>query len=227
MTRSSIRKPEVLDADDPNLIYGFLNLINLYERLPAELYDFVSSGCDDESTGVALASFVHSSLGFPLSLEDIVEIQQVDILVTQQWLQGMMWKLGLSSLSHKFLENPGSIPWDAPLSAAYSILEILSSVSQSSIDAHGISMVWHDFFPLLFISEVNDVLYRNKSYSTSEHKWRTWHDGPAPLALHSPTFGSSTPMTCFGESSVLCPTFRDLNRIYSRSSWKFLGISWV
>ncbi|KAK2762863.1 hypothetical protein FQN54_001038 [Arachnomyces sp. PD_36] len=141
MSRNSIRKPEPLDADDPNLAYGFLNVINIFEKLPVELYDFICSGCEDEASGFALASFVQSSLNFSLSLEGVAETQLVDILVTQQWLQGVMWKFGLSRSPHKLLGNRGSIPFNAPLSAAHSIMEVLSSVSQTSIDAHGISMV--------------------------------------------------------------------------------------
>lgn len=143
MSRNSIRKPEVIDADDPILAYGFLNVINIFEKLPVELYDFISSGCEDEPSGFALASFIQNSLSAPLSLEGVLETQQVDILITQQWLQGVMWKLGLIRSPHKLLGNRGSIAFDAPLSAAHSIMEVLSSVSQTSIDAHGISMVRH------------------------------------------------------------------------------------
>ena len=167
MSRNSIRKPEVFYGDDSNLAYGFLNVINIFEKLPVELYDFISSGYEDEASGFALASFIQSSLSFPLSLEGVTETQQVDILITQQWLQGVMWKLGLSRSPHKLLGNRGLIPFDAPLLAAYSIMEVLSSVSQTSIDAHGISMVRHSLssYPSL---RANSIFHRNKNYLTLE-----------------------------------------------------------
>lgn len=216
MTRSSIRKPEVLGSDDPNSAYGLLNLINLYEKLPVELYDFMSSECDDGASGFALASFIHGSLSFPLNLEDAMETQRVDIIVTQQWLQGVMWKLGLSRSPYKLLGNQGSIPPDTPLSAAYSIMEVFASVSQSSIDVHGISMVW-DSLSLLFIFKANDVLHRNKSCLTWVPTLPIWPDWPIPLAPHPSNFRIFTRMICFGEFLTLYLTSGDLNRICFQS----------
>lgn len=187
MSRSSIRKPEVQVSDDPSIAYGFLNLINLYEKLPVELYDFMSSECDDGPSGFTLASFIHGNLNIPSTLGDTMEIQRVDIVVTQQWLLGVMWKLGLTQSAYKLFGNRGSIPPDTPLSAAHSILGIFASVSQSSIDAHGISMVWGKL-SFLFSFEVNDVLHRYESYLTLVPTLLIWPDWPIPLALHPLNF---------------------------------------
>ncbi|EGE83832.2 C6 transcription factor [Blastomyces dermatitidis ATCC 18188] len=91
--RNSIRKPEIFGGDDPILAYGFLNLINLFEKFPPDLYDWITFRQGDELSGQALVNVILRDLSSPISLEGVLETQQVDILVTQQWLRTAMWKL--------------------------------------------------------------------------------------------------------------------------------------
>ena len=141
MLRSSIRKPEVFDSDDPILSYGFLNLINLFEKLTVDLYDWISTGSEDGLSGITLTGSIQTSLCSPISLDGVLETQQVDILVTQQWLQAVMWRLAMSRSLQKSSGNDGLLPFHFPVTVGKSVLGVLASVSQSSIDAHGIGMV--------------------------------------------------------------------------------------
>ena len=144
MLRLNIRKPEVYNSEDPVLTYGFINLVNLFEKLPIELYDWICS--DDEQdnftpSGTTMTNNIQNALCAPLLLDGVMETQQVDIRVTQQWLQAVMWKLGLSASLEKLIQTQSILPLNVPLTAGKSVMKTLSSVSQSSIDAHGIGMV--------------------------------------------------------------------------------------
>lgn len=143
MLRSSIRKPEIFDSDDPILSYGFLNLINLFEKLTVDLYDWISTGSEDGISAITLTGSIQGSLCSPISLNGVLETQQVDILITQQWLQAVMWRLAVSRSLQKSAGNDGLLPFHFPVTVGKSALSVLSSVSQSSIDAHGIGMVRH------------------------------------------------------------------------------------
>lgn len=139
MLRSSIHKPQVLYSDDPILAFGFTNLINVFEKLTANLYDWVSAGGGDglvEST-----SAIQSSLCKPISLDGVLEIQQVDIFITQQWLQAMMWKLSISHATQPGSRDDVVLPFHLPVLVGKAVMRVIGTASQGAVDAHGIGMV--------------------------------------------------------------------------------------
>ncbi|ODH35400.1 hypothetical protein ACO22_02923 [Paracoccidioides brasiliensis] len=146
MLRNSIRKPEVFNEDDPILAYGFLNLINLFEKLSPDLYDWIVSGQVDEASGQALANLIFRDLSSPMSLEGVLETQQIDILVTQQWLRAAMWKLPEREMFQKSFGSQGTLPSDLSIAARRSMMEVLEVASEAAIDSEGIGTV-HSFYP--------------------------------------------------------------------------------
>lgn len=144
MLRPSIQKPQVLCSNDPILAYGFLNLISLFEKLTVDLYDWLSTGGspDNGMDQASTASSIQASLcNSPVaSLHGIMEIQQVDILVTQQWLQTMMWRVSLAACPSS---KDGNLPFHLPVAIGRAVMGIISAASQAAVDAHGIGMVFH------------------------------------------------------------------------------------
>lgn len=140
MLRNSINKPKVLYSDDPTLDYGFLNLINIFEKLTPDLYDWVAIGGDEAFTAGSVANNIQQNLAKPVPIEGMMQIQQVDILVTQQWLQAMMWKLSMSNSPHP-TDTDTLLPFHLPVLVGKALMDVVGSVSQSAIDAHGIGMV--------------------------------------------------------------------------------------
>ncbi|KAJ9292559.1 transcriptional regulator family: Fungal Specific TF [Paecilomyces variotii] len=148
--RNSIEKPKVLYADDPILTYGFLNLINIFETLTVNLYDWVSTGCDSRYSELPPTRTIQSNLSNQITLDGVVEIQQVDILITQQWLQAKMWALSFLdqnrnsssfSSSHQSISTRGPIlPFHLPILVGKAVMDVISSVSQGALDAHGIGL---------------------------------------------------------------------------------------
>ncbi|XHG01113.1 hypothetical protein AWENTII_004515 [Aspergillus wentii] len=143
MLRSSIHKPQVLCSEDPILAYGFINLINIFEKLTVNLYDWISAGGGDGFFETPSTSSIQSSLCKPVSLDGVLEIQQVDILVTQQWLQAMMWKLSMSHATQPGSRDDTVLPFHLPVLVGKSVMSVIGAASQGAVDAHGIGMVSH------------------------------------------------------------------------------------
>lgn len=141
MLRSSIHKPQVLCSEDPILAYGFINLINIFEKLTANLYDWVSAGGGDGLLERPPTSAIQSSLCKPISLDGVLEIQQVDILITQQWLQAMMWKLSMSHTAQPASRDDAVLPFHLPVLVGKAVMGVIGTASQGAVDAHGIGMV--------------------------------------------------------------------------------------
>lgn len=139
MLRNSIHKPQVLCADDPILAYGFINLINIFEKLTVNLYDWVSAGGGDGE--MPPTSSIQSSLSKAISLEGVSEIQKVDILITQQWLQAMMWKLSMTRASQPGSREDTVLPFHLPVLVGKAVMGVIGAASQGAVDAHGIGMV--------------------------------------------------------------------------------------
>lgn len=169
MLRSSIHKPAVLYSDDPILTYGFLNLINIFEKLKPDLYDWVSVGCNDEFSKAPPTGSIQSELCRPISLAGVIEIQKVDILVTQQWLQAMMWKLSMSCPSKQANRGDAVLPFHLPVLVGKTVLDVIGSVSQGAMDAHGIGMVGIRSC----YSESYANAYRSKNFSIWVHLSQT------------------------------------------------------
>lgn len=185
MLRNSIEKPKVLYADDPILTYGFLNLINIFETLTVNLYDWVSTGCDSRYSELPPTRTIQSNLSNQITLDGVLEIQQVDILITQQWLQAKMWALSfLAHHRHRHSSSSSSsqqsiipistttrgpvLPFHLPILVGKAVMDVISSVSQGALDAHGIGMV-RSPHPLSFLLQ-NHTLTNPLHWNTQEQK---------------------------------------------------------
>lgn len=141
MLRSSIHKPQVLCSEDPILAYGFINLINIFENLTPNLYDWISADSGDRILERPPISAIQSSLCKAISLEGVLEVQQVDILITQQWLQTMMWKLSISHATQPGSHDDAVLPFHLPVMVSKSMMSVIGAASQGAVDTHGIGMV--------------------------------------------------------------------------------------
>ncbi|KAJ5317170.1 hypothetical protein PENANT_c029G11836 [Penicillium antarcticum] len=140
MLRSSIHKPQVLGSEDPILAYGFINLINIFEKLTPDLYDWLSAGGGDSTLERPPTSTIQSGLCKNISLDGVLEIQQVDILITQQWLQAMMWKLSMSHATQPGSHDNAVLPFHLPVMVGKAVMSVIGAASQGAVDAHGIGM---------------------------------------------------------------------------------------
>ncbi|PYH34501.1 putative C6 transcription factor (AmyR) [Aspergillus neoniger CBS 115656] len=140
MLRNSIRKPQVLCSEDPILAYGFINLISIFEKLTVNLYDWVSAGGMDGSSEMPPTSAIQSSLCNAISVDGVSEIQKVDILITQQWLQTVMWKLSMTRATQPGSRDEAVLPFHLPVLVGKAVMNVIGAASQGAVDAHGIGM---------------------------------------------------------------------------------------
>ncbi|KAF7131443.1 hypothetical protein CNMCM5793_004668 [Aspergillus hiratsukae] len=168
MLRNSIHKPQVLCSDDPILTYGFINLINIFEKLTPNLYDWVSAGGGDGFFETPPISSILSSLSKPMSLDGVVEMQRIDILVTQQWLQVMMWKLSMAHASQPGSRDDAVLPFHLPLLVGNAVMNIIGAASQGSVDAHGIGMEQKLFDIGIAVADVARSLGSETSHHLAE-----------------------------------------------------------
>lgn len=70
-----------------------------------------------------------------------LETHQLDILVSRQWLQMLLWQLSVKQglLTTSSTEEPFNLQY--PILLARDVVKTISSVNQESLDCHGIGMV--------------------------------------------------------------------------------------
>ncbi|KAJ5894959.1 hypothetical protein N7495_006650 [Penicillium taxi] len=114
MLPRSIQKPQALCSENPILAYGFVNLINIFDKLTASIYD------------------------------GVLEAQDFDILIVQQWLQTMMWKIPVSSPQPRLQDN-ALLSFHLPVMSEKASMRVISIVSPGSTDPHSIEMEQRTF----------------------------------------------------------------------------------
>ena len=145
-------------SKNPALTYGFLALIDLFDKLTPDFYRILCAKNYNVPDKKASIASTHRNLceSVPL-LNEVLETQRVDILITQGWLQVWLWKLAMTDLLQN--PSPGSepvIPPDSPAVVGKSFMSVFVSVSQSSMDAHGIGMVCSFYLENIFYSNFNN-----------------------------------------------------------------------
>ncbi|KAF4468289.1 fungal specific transcription factor domain-containing [Fusarium albosuccineum] len=137
---NGITKPDVIDSECPVVMNDFVNHISIFEVLPPALYEWHSETHQEKPQGVALAHQINSKLFRDQATTSLIESQQFDTRVTQQWLRVAIWRLVFGNRPSTS-NRPGTLlPFSIPVDAGRAIVESLHSVSQSSMDIHGIAI---------------------------------------------------------------------------------------
>ncbi|KAK1070757.1 hypothetical protein LTR74_003932 [Friedmanniomyces endolithicus] len=138
---AAVAKPALTFHDDPGPVDGFLGIISIFESIPASLYNWLCNPHtemprDAVSVPICFWSLSDASL-FPVGAN---ETQLVNNSVTQQWLRSYLWHIALKYQLPDTVFMADSLPLEAPLSAAKSVMSTIASVSQRSMEVHGIGM---------------------------------------------------------------------------------------
>jgi hypothetical protein len=133
-----------LNSEVPALLYGFVSLITVFEQMIPEFYNW-NTNIVCESQEYSAITTMYQSISNPTALlEEIAETQQVDIIISQQWLLVCLWNY-LVKRYPLHPRNPTSstalLPIQIPLIAGRTVLACLSCASLPSVDAHGIGIV--------------------------------------------------------------------------------------
>lgn len=143
MRGAVVPKPEILDSDCPVTMNDFLNHCRLFESLPTSLYEWQGSGSGSGSAhgDNNVEESVHAEVCSVEPGKAILESQYFDTLITQQWLRVSMWRIARRAPPTGDSSHAKAMSSMLPFDAGKSIMAALASVSNTSKDCHGLSIV--------------------------------------------------------------------------------------
>jgi hypothetical protein len=179
------------------MMYGFSNLVLLFEKILPDFYDW-NIGDLGEPCDLSSLANIYKSVAFasPL-LEEVSETSRVDFVLTQQWLQTRLWRFYMDRKDFCQAQNNSDLPKLLPAIAGKSVMACLSSVAQKSTDAHGIGAVCYSAspFPALLSTANFLVVYQifrelTQSYNSRHIKLIAQKKGTKTIrhwGMHIPT----------------------------------------
>lgn len=158
--RPSIPLPRVFDAEQPKLVYGFVNLVQVFTRVDEQFLTAwknkpVTYLEDDEHLDPMCYSSTPRQHNLSNDMNEsainleIVETQFLDISVTEKWLPLLQWQLKngrrLTSTTAAYpmrtSERPPSFYPYFPFKVSQDLLNIIGGANRRSLESHGIGMV--------------------------------------------------------------------------------------
>lgn len=154
MLKTNISTPELDVNDEPQVLPAFLKLLALFRLF--EQSDMFSIIEDDEpgmQTQTLPAKAQHLDRRFFDLLQDnqqdgstlldhISDVQKADLCVTRHWMRMILWRVSARTVGSPY---PSSSWWPTspafPVSVAKDLLNIVSQLPRTAIEAHGLGMV--------------------------------------------------------------------------------------
>ena len=152
--------PRVFGSDDPQLVYGFVVLVNVFKTVDEE---FISTWKALPSSPVTPCLAMQKSndeiamqsaelLGHPgpLQSQELDETQRIDIMVTQQWLRTLTWQMHINrnAANHHTFRSWALAGRDRahpitkyPFDVSHDLLGLVSTADRRLLECHGIGMV--------------------------------------------------------------------------------------
>ncbi|KAK6511082.1 hypothetical protein TWF481_000004 [Arthrobotrys musiformis] len=150
----SISLPLVFDSEDPCLLYGFVNLINLFKLVDSKFsYMWVGDSrlnginqqprADPQALSSWLVSFQDKISRLPVPLSESLETQRVDVMVTREWLHMVAWQMALKLGLLKVCGETTKYTYlniKYPLVLAKDLATVILGTRLKSLESHGIGM---------------------------------------------------------------------------------------
>lgn len=150
MLRSSIDLPRIFESDNPKLIYGFVSLVNLFKSVDDKFLSLWKGGRASPSESkqswqrTFCAALADQNIN---SVHEIMDIQRLDIMVTQQWLHLLAWQMQTRRRYNEVTQGTnvetGALATNRrfPFSVSRDTLQIITKANRRSLESHGIGMV--------------------------------------------------------------------------------------
>lgn len=132
-----------LDANyDSSQLPAFLALTRLFMYLESQFIAPPSSPCslivsEDQKSKI---STIQHNLQFKADKSNLDETQQVDIIVTRNWIRTLLWQYTIVNFPVSCHANDEAFSALLPALIAQEMLSLFSAVSNSAIRAHGYGM---------------------------------------------------------------------------------------
>lgn len=163
MLRNSIRKPAILQTEDHIVQYGFHNLIEIFEKLTPDLYDWITVELDENLIASMTAARTNlrdrnfqNCFSRPVPLRSVAEIQKLDAAAKQKWLQVMAWKLSMSDLS-QFRSADALLPFHFPVLVAKAAMDVF----QGSTVLQSLHVSFMQEYLLIIVHTIHGLLTKN------------------------------------------------------------------
>ena len=159
LLRSSIDLPRIFESDNPKLIYGFVSHVKLFKSVDDKFLSLWKHGSRSPGAGHPSKQQQQQSWQqtFRAALADqnaaniceIIEIQRLDIMVTQQWLHLLAWQLQ-SGRASRGSDPTSQGPDQESLAGANSkiafavsrdTLQTITKADRGALESHGIGVV--------------------------------------------------------------------------------------
>lgn len=143
----SLPLPDPSDEPNPNLVIAFVSLVGLFA---AVFYSFGGNGGGllngtqglDKQYSSAFFVDLQDQLGRQPQLGPMThEVQRADILLTQQWLQVLVWRFSVSHVNMSPGDHKEALSITFPAKVARRTLECLEQLPFEAVVAHGRGMV--------------------------------------------------------------------------------------
>lgn len=162
---SAIDLPEEDNITPSNIHHGFLQIIKLFKQVDG---DFIKAYLGDTEVTQTWIEDKQSQLIDISGFKDLNEVQQADLIVTQQWLRMLIWQMAVSRYWLKH-QSKGCMSLLFPVEIAHQLRQLFSNCSQQSIQVHGSSILRKLFELSISIADVITIL--PASTSIDDYLW--------------------------------------------------------
>ncbi|PYH91608.1 hypothetical protein BO71DRAFT_459543 [Aspergillus ellipticus CBS 707.79] len=148
--RTDISTPELDANDEPQVLPAFLKLLNLFRLFEqSKMFDLIEDdhgGMDTISNEVKnldkrFLRLLQDNLQDGSALLDhISDVQKADLCVTRHWMRMILWKVSSKKSGQGSPSSPYSTSPSFPIMVAKELLNIVSQLPRTAIEAHGLGM---------------------------------------------------------------------------------------
>lgn len=173
ITRLPFLPTEHFNDENPSILVGFQCLCQLFALLDekfVELWRHAAPKMDGTQPYLQdIASIQHDLNAMSFEMSGLPEIQEADVLVTQQWLRLIFWQ---ASMRHGLVSSTSEDPvffYDYPITIAKRLCEMMSKLHMDAVLVHGSGIVSTCILPIL-----NSLTSTSSSRKSSRWPTRSW-----------------------------------------------------
>ncbi|KAE8370856.1 fungal-specific transcription factor domain-containing protein [Aspergillus caelatus] len=148
--KTNISAPVIDENDESHVLPAFLKLLNLFQIFEKSgMFDIIQDENTDMQPGANnvgrvdwpfLESLQRNLQDGSMLFEHISDVQKADLCVTRHWMRMILWKLSAKHYPGPSPSADQSMSRCFPLNVAQELVNIVSQLPRSAVEAHGLGM---------------------------------------------------------------------------------------
>ncbi|KAE8424004.1 fungal-specific transcription factor domain-containing protein [Aspergillus pseudocaelatus] len=148
--KTNISAPVIDENDESHVLPAFLKLLNLFQIFEKSgMFDIIQDENTDMQPGANnvgrvdwpfLESLQRNLQDGSILFEHISDVQKADLCVTRHWMRMILWKLSAKHYPGPSPSADQSMSRCFPLNVAQELVNIVSQLPRSAVEAHGLGM---------------------------------------------------------------------------------------